>query len=163
MPMSEFDYCDWNGDTVNDRFYGKQMQVVQFGMGNYKRQAGSVIWFDEMGFTGDFSASSGSGSSKPSGGTTSHVQSSAVSSTASPNQSQASSDISSDTSVTDSSTESEEISSGSSASSSDTEAKTENSGSLLWLWITSGAVAAVGVGAGCWYFLYFKKKHGTEE
>ena len=163
MPMSAFDYCDWNGDTVNDRFYGKQMQVVQFGMGNYKRQAGSVIWFDEMGFTGDFSASSGSGSSKPSGGTTSHVQSSAVSSTASPNQSQASSATSSDTSVTDSSTESGEISSVSSASSSDTEAKTENSGSLLWLWIVLGVVVVAGAGAGCWYFLYFKKKHNTEE
>ena len=157
MPMSEFDYCDWNGDTVNDRFYGKQMQVVQFGMGNYKRQAGSVIWFDEMGFTGDFSAASDN--NKPSGGTTSHVQSSAVSSTASDTQSQVSSDTSSDTSVIDSSSESTDVSS----ASSDKETKTEKSGSLLWLWIVLGVVAVAGAGAACWYFLYFKKKQNTEE
>ena len=158
MPMSEFDYCDWNGDTVNDRFYGKQMQVVQFGMGNYKRQAGSVIWFDEMGFTGDFSAASDN-NNKPSGGTTSHVQSSAVSSTASDTQNQVSSDTPSDTSVIDSSSESTDVSS----VSSDKETKTEKSGSLLWLWIVLGVVAVAGAGAGCWYFLYFKKKHNTEE
>lgn len=169
MPMSAFDYCDWNDENVNDHFYGKQIQVVQFGMGNYARQKGSVIYFDEMGFTGEFKEESDNNNSSSS------VQSNSSSQNSSSSQNQNSSSETQSSEVSDSSSEinsSETVSDNeisSEVSVSDKEQETEESGgSLTWLWIVIGAVAVIIIALLCFYFLYLKKhpdffKKNTDE
>lgn len=159
MPLTAFDYCEWNGDSVNDRFYGKQIQAVSFGMGNYKRQSGSVLYFDEIGFFGTFktavnnSTPANTSSTASSSGNTSSV----AQSTSSAAESTADSEVSSVVSET------EDTDTASTESNEDTAVEEKNEetegGSLLWLWIVI-AVAVVLIAAFlCFYFIYVKKKN----
>ncbi len=190
MPMSAFTYCDWNGDTVNDRFYGKQIQVVQFGMGNYKRQSGSVIYFDEIGFTGSFKESAyqtttsskpqSTNSNKPQGTTSSKPQGTASttpagtsSATSADNSSVPDEDSQNQVSVDDTNpgnttdvesmtdTEAGDKDDVAETSKATNEAKQETTkGIIIGVAISVCVVALAGIGVAAWFLISKKKKNG---
>lgn len=175
MPLSAFTYCDWNGDTVNDRFYGKQIQVVQFGMGNYARQSGAAVYFDEIGFSGTFTNEPGaSDSSVPNQSNQTSVDKTTGNTNSTPTNSEtntsskntSSSDVSADETSSEQITdESTDIDNKTDLEETESENKTENKkGSKRFLWILIPVIVLVlaGGGVAAYYFLVLKKKKVDE-
>lgn len=153
MPLSTFTYCDWTGADRNASFVGKQIQVVQFGMGNYKRQAGSTVVFDEIGFMGSFSSNSGNSTT-----TTTQSTSSTKSQTTSSATSSLSSSSSDVSSVLTSSGETVSNASSSLTSSNTVKSDAEKSDNNSVLWIVIVAVVVLlAAGGFCFYFFYLRK------
>lgn len=154
LPLSTFTYCDWTGAERNATFKGKQIQVVQFGMGNYKRQAGSTIVFDEIGFMGSFSKAAETTSAKTTksnaNNTTSKVNTNA-------NTTETQTDTSSQTLTTESDTSSA-LTTVSSNTDTTSAAKSDKTGNATaWIWIAAAVVVLAAGGAG-FYFFYVKRK-----
>lgn len=55
IPLNQMTYPDtWGRDDVDGKFDGKSIQAISLGSGNYKSQAGSVLYYDEFGLSGNF-------------------------------------------------------------------------------------------------------------
>lgn len=55
IPLNQMTYLDTGiQDDVDGKFDGKSIQTISLGSGNFKSQAGSVLYYDEFGFSGNF-------------------------------------------------------------------------------------------------------------
>jgi len=152
MPLSTFTYCDWTGENRNAKFVGKQIQVVQFGMGNYSYQAGATIVFDEMGFMGSFSKTTASATTTSTNNTSS--KSTAVTtSAASATTPSSSEEISSENAESDANIDLATIS-----SNTDETDNTKSDGNVI-LWTLIAVVIVLVAGGLFFYFFYVKTKN----
>lgn len=169
IPVSTLVHTDWNAVDSDGVFNGKEIQIIQLGMGNYAIQSGATLYFDEFGFTGSFKTASSTtantkqdaGKTTASGtateaGNTSTTAATNADGSQTENSDNTGSDVNSD--VSDNLTDQTSGSTDNTKAAEDTDKDADNTdGGLWWVWLIAGAAVIVGGGAGA-YLFYFKKK-----
>lgn len=168
LPLSTFTHTDWSKVDSDGVFNGKQIQIIQLGMGNYAIQSGATLYFDEFGFVGNFKAVSTTTTTKQGAGSTaSTTKAGAGNGTTAATDANGSQVESTDSAVSTADTQSSDVTGDSTSASdinssqpvdaNDKDVDNGASGGLWWLWVIAGVVVVAAAGVGV-YFFYFKKK-----
>lgn len=54
IPFDQMAHCDFKVEDCNNKIDAKQITEINIGSGNYKSEIGSVLYYDEFGFEGNF-------------------------------------------------------------------------------------------------------------